>query len=374
MNGAQKESVGTAHPGLKAWATENKPLLKLGRYRRIASLILAAALLASAAAHAAQTAESRAESRAESLPYAVVVSGLGGDSTYEKLIQGWGKDLSSALRKNVGSDGRVFWLAAKKQEGVHAESTREEIRKLFDQLAARVRPHDVLELFLIGHGSYDDYDYRLSIPGPDLTASQWAELLARIPAERQAVVNMTSASGGSMAALQRKGRVVVTSTTAGRERNFSVFARYFVAALQDTAADTDKNQEISALEAFRYATREVTRYYESVKRLATEHPVLEDRGEGEGVRDPNPQNGIGMLAAALPLVRLGGQQSAADTPQARELRAKKRKLEEGIEQLKYGKASMDTEQYAQQLEKMLVELSVTQQQLDNLEKKAEPRP
>jgi len=183
VNGAQKESVGTAHPGLKAWATENKPLLKLGRYRRIASLILAAALLASAAAHAAQTAESRAESRAESLPYAVVVSGLGGDSTYEKLIQGWGKDLSSALRKNAGSDGRVFWLAAKKQEGVHAESTREEIRNLFDQLAARVRPHDVLELFLIGHGSYDDYDYRLSIPGPDLTASQWAELLARIASD-----------------------------------------------------------------------------------------------------------------------------------------------------------------------------------------------
>jgi len=337
-----------------------------GWHRRLQTALVGGALLCAGVAARAQS--------VEGVPYAVVVSGLGGDSTYEKLIQGWGKDLSTALRKNAGSDGRVFWLAAKKQEGVYAESTREEIRNLFDQLAARVRPHDVLELFLIGHGSYDDYDYRLSIPGPDLTASQWAELLARIPAERQAVVNMTSASGGSMAALQRKGRVVVTSTTAGRERNFSVFARYFVAALQDTAADTDKNQEISALEAFRYATREVARYYESVKRLATEHPVLEDRGEGEGVRDPNPQNGIGMLAAALPLVRLGSQQSAADTPQTRELRAKKRKLEESIEQLKYGKASMDTEQYAQQLEKMLVELAVTQQQLDNLEKKAEPRP
>ena len=359
MNGAPKESVGIAHPGLKAWATENKPLR---HYRRIASLFLAVTLLASGAAQGA-----RAQS-AEGVSYAVVVSGLGGDATYEKLIQGWGKDLATALRKDGAAAGRVFWLAAKKEEGVHADSRREEIVKLFDQLAARVRPGDVFELFLIGHGSYDDYDYRLSIPGGDLTAAQWAEQLNRIRAEKQVVVNMTSASGGSLAALQRKGRVVITSTTAGRERNFSVFARYFVAALQDAAADADKNQEISALEAFRFATREVTRFYDSMKRLATEHPILEDRGEGEGVREPSPQTGQGLLASSVALVHLGGGQTAADTPPVRELRAKKRRIEEGIEQLKYRKASMDTEEYAKELEKLLLDLSQTQLQLDDQEK------
>lgn len=305
---------------------------------------------------------------ADGVSYAVVVSGLGGDSAYEKLIQGWGKDLTTALRKDGAAAGRVFWLAAKKEEDVHAESRREEILKLFDQLATRVRPGDVFELFLIGHGSYDDYDYRLSVPGPDLTAAQWAEQLNRIRAEKQVVVNMTSASGGSLTALQRKGRVVITSTTAGRERNFSVFARYFIAALQDAAADADKNQEISALEAYRFAVREVARYYDSLKRLATEHPILEDRGEGEGVREPSPQTGEGLLASTVALVHLGGGQNAAETPAIREFRAKKRKLEEGIEQLKYSKASMDTTEYAKQLEKLLLELSQTQVQLDDLEK------
>ncbi|MBI4465550.1 MAG: hypothetical protein HY647_12670, partial [Acidobacteria bacterium] len=241
----------------------------------------------------------------DGLTYAVVVTGLGGEPAYEKLIQGWGKDLHAVLKRDGLPPERLFWLAAQKQEGVYAESRQEEINKLIGQLATRIRSEDLFLLFLIGHGSYDEYDYRLSIPGRDLTASQWGELLNRIRAERQAVINMTSSSGASLAAWQRKGRVVITSTSVGRERNFSVFARYFVEALQSPAADANKNEEISALEAFQYATREVARYYESAKRLATEHALLEDRGEGEGARQASPETGQGLLASTIPLLHLG---------------------------------------------------------------------
>ncbi len=312
---------------------------------------------------------SRAAQSAESLTYAVIISGLGGDDAYEKMIQGWGKDLFSRLKKNAGAEDRLFWLAAKTEEGVYAESRRERIVRLFEELSARVGPRDIFELFLMGHGSYDEYDYRLNLPGPDLTASQLSELLERIRAERQVVVNMTSSSGASLVPLRRKGRVVITSTTAGRERNFSVFARYFIAALQETAADTDKNEELSVLEAYRYANREVTRYYESLKRLATEHALLEDRGDGEGARDASAETGQGLLAASLPLLRLGDGQAAVDTPETRELRAAKRQLEEAIEQLKYRKASLSSEEYFQELEGLLIRLSEAQQRLDRLEKK-----
>lgn len=306
--------------------------------------------------------------------YAVIITGLGGDADYEKLINGWGKDLHAALRQSGVAADHLFWLAEKKQDGVYADSRREQITRLLETLAARLGPQDVFQLFLLGHGSYDDYDYRFNIPGPDLTADQFSELLGRIPCERQLVVNMTSASGGSLKSLRRKGRVVITSTTAGRERNFSVFARYFVAALQDLAADADKNQEISALEAYRYASREVARYYETQKRLATEHPLLEDRGDSEGAREATPESGQGLLAAALVVRRLGGGQPALDTPETRDLRAKKRGVEEAIERLKYSKASLDTQEYYQQLEKLLLELSQLQERLDTLEKKTEPRP
>ncbi len=325
---------------------------------RIAALVLLA-VLASGTTLWGQAAESRS--------YGVVVSSLGGDAEYEQLIQGWGKDLAAALRKGRNAEGHVYWLAAVREEGVHAVSRKEEIESLFEQLAAEVGPEDAFGLFLVGHGSYDDYDYKLSIPGPDLTGQDWADLLNRIAAERQAVVNMTSASGASLEPFQRQGRVVVTSTTAGRERNFSVFGRYFVAALQDEASDADKNQVISALEAFRYATREVTRYYETAKRLATEHPILEDTGEGDGEREPGPENGQGLLASAFPLVRFGGAETVAGSPEVQRLRAIKRQLEESIETLKYRKAGMDTEQYGEELEMLLLELSRTQLRLDEAE-------
>ncbi|MBI3895919.1 MAG: hypothetical protein HY313_08295 [Acidobacteria bacterium] len=304
--------------------------------------------------------------QAGSFTYAVVVTGLDGDPEYGKLIQAWSKDLYSLLKRDGIAQDRLFWLAANRQEGVYAESRREQITQLLGNLATRIRPQDGFQLFLIGHGSYDGYDYRFHIPGSDLTASQWNEMLGRIRAERQIIVNMTSSSGASLTPWRQKGRVVITSTTSGRERNFSVFPRYFTEALQNPASDADKNQAISVLEAFQYASREVTRYYESLKRLATEHALLEDVGEGEGVREPNPNNGQGLLASATILRHLGDS-AAVETPDTRELRAKRRQLEEAIEQLKYRKASMNTAVYQQQLEKLLLDLARIQQRLDEME-------
>ena len=75
----------------------------------------------------------------------------------------------------------------------------------------------------------------------------------RIPARRQLIVNATSASGGSVAALEKPGRGVIAATKSGTEKNATVFARYWVEALRDPAADVDKNESITALEAFEYA-------------------------------------------------------------------------------------------------------------------------
>ncbi|MBI2818782.1 MAG: hypothetical protein HYX73_02290 [Acidobacteria bacterium] len=321
-------------------------------------LSLACLLTASAA---------RAQTVGEPSTYAVIITGLGGDPDYGKMIDGWGKDLHTALEKSGLDNEHLYWLAASHQEGVYAVSQADQIRHVLNMLAERMTAQDIFQLFLMGHGSYDDYDYRFNIPGPDLTEAQFAEVLAPIKCERQVVVNMTSASGASLPAWRKKGRIVITSTSAGQERNFSVFARYFVAALQEPAADANKNESISALEAFRYATQEVTRYYESQKRLATEHPLIEDRGEGDGVREATPQNGTGLLASAMILRHMGKLEVGLDTPEARQLRARKRQAEEAIEQLKYRKASMETEVYMQQLEKLLIDLAEVQQRLDELE-------
>src|SRR6185295_9194672 len=102
----------------------------------------------------------------------------------------------------------------------------------------------------------------------------------RIKAGRQLVVNTTSCSGAFLAALQAENRVLISATKSGTERNATVFARYWLAALQDAAADTDKNETITAKEAFQFAEQKTKAFYETQKRLATEHPQLWEGNQG----------------------------------------------------------------------------------------------
>ena len=127
---------------------------------------------------------------------------------------------------------------------------------------------------------------------------------------------MTSASGGSRAALEKPNRVVITATKSGNEKNATVFARFWVEALRDPSADTDKNETVSALEAFTYAETKTAQFYDTQKRLATEHPILEDTGQGDGERKPSPENGEGLKAAQFALLRIGT--ARADGQHARE--------------------------------------------------------
>jgi hypothetical protein len=217
---------------------------------------------------------------------------------------------------------------------------------------------------LIGHGSFDGLDYKINLPGPDVSAVELAGLLDRIPAGRQLVVNMTSASGASIVALEKPNRVVIAATKSGTERNATVFARYWVEALREPAADTDKNEVITALEAFRYADRKTAGFYESQKRLATEHPLLEDTGKGDGVRAPSPENGQGLVATTFPVVRFGAAQRVAQDPIKRKLLVRREELEQQIDRLKYQKAALPAEEYRKQLAALLLELAKTQAELD----------
>ena len=139
-------------------------------------------------------------------------------------------------------------------------------------------------------------------------------------------------------------------------------ARYWDEALQDPTADLDKSDSISAMEAFSYAQRKTAAFYESQKRLATEHPVFEDTGKNEAVREPSKSEGI--LLASFPVLRIGAAQKQANDPAKQGLLAKKEDLEQKIDALKYEKAAMDPAGYKQQLTAALVELAQVQQELD----------
>jgi hypothetical protein len=286
----------------------------------------------------------------------VTVAGLGGETDYEQRFASQAQEIDKLLHAS-NSDAKVTTLYG-------PQATKTNVQNALAQIAHDAKPSDVFVLILIGHGSFDGYDYKINLPGPDLSGVELGALLDRIGCTRQLVVNTTSASGGSRAALEKANRVVITATKSGNEKNATVFARFWVEALRDPSADTDKNETVSALEAFIFAETKTAQFYETQKRLATEHPILEDTGQGDGERKPSPENGEGLKAAQFPLLRIGAAQTAASTPEKKALLEKRDQLEEQIDKLKYEKAAMPADEYRKQLQDLLIQLAKTQAELD----------
>ena len=293
---------------------------------------------------------------ARAATFYVTVAGLGGEPDYEQRFSMWAGEIESIL-KSAGGEAIIETLKG-------PAATRANVRAALEKVAREAKTDDALVVMLIGHGSFDGIDYKINLPGPDLSGSDLASLLDRVPAARQLVVDMTSASGGAINALRRENRVLITATKSGTERNATVFPRFWVEALRDPAADTDKNETISALEAFHYAQQKTAEYFDSQKRLATEHPMLEDTGKGEGVRDPSPANREGLRAAAFPLVHLGAANTLINSPEKKKLLAKKEQIEQQIDLLKYNKAELTPDEYKKKLTVLLLDLAKAQQELD----------
>jgi hypothetical protein len=292
--------------------------------------------------------------QARAATYYVIVAGLGGEPDYEQRFTAAAKDLDRIF-KAAGPTAHVYTLSG-------PQATATQLKETMDAVARDAKPADDFALILIGHGSFDGVEYKFNLVGPDVTAAEIAKMCDQIATKRQLVVDTTSASGGALQALERPGRGVIAATKSGTEKNATVFARYWVEALEDPAADTDKSDSISAMEAFTYAAKKTAAFYDSQKRLATEHAVFNDVGRGEAVREAG--NGEGALLSSFTLLRLGTSQQAANDPGKRALLDKKNELEQKIDTLKYQKAAMDPDDYKKQLTEALVELAKLQEELD----------
>ncbi|HKO19278.1 MAG TPA: hypothetical protein VJU82_10370, partial [Acidobacteriaceae bacterium] len=273
---------------------------------------------------------------------------------YEQRFTAAANELDRVF-KAEGPAARVYTLTG-------AQSTAAQLRQAMDAIARDAKPEDQFVLILIGHGSFDGVGYKFNLVGPDVSSAEIAAMCNGIAAQRQLVVDASSASGGAIPSLERPGRALIAATKSGTEKNATVFARYWVEALQDPAADTDKSDSVSAWEAFSYATKKTANFYDSQKRLATEHAVFEDTGEGQPVREVGDREG--RLLSSFVIVHLGASRQAANDAGKRTLLSRKEVLEEKIDTLKYQKAAMDPAEYRKQLTSALIELARVQQELD----------
>jgi len=301
----------------------------------------------------------------------LVVAGLGGEPAYVESFYRWGAAMVDAARGRLGlADSSVIFLAERPERDparIRARSTKEEIGRAVEALAARSAPGDRVLVLLIGHGSAEGGEARLNLPGPDLTAAELAVLLDRLKGREVAVVNAASASGAFLDALAAEGRIVVTATRNAAERNRTLFAGHFVDAYAGDGADADRDGRVSLFEAFEYARREVARAYSGEGRLQTEHALLDGDGDGRAVTEPDPAGPDARAALAFVLgndrttavAEVGGD--AASDPALRELHETRRRLEREVAELRAAKDTLDAAVYVRELERLLLELARTNQ-------------
>lgn len=279
---------------------------------------------------------------------AVIINGAGGEPEYAKQFTEWTTQLSSVLSQRYGFDAKRIKVLSEKL------ASAEEVKRAFGSLKSELDANNVLFLFLIGHGSFDGKEAKFNLVGPDLSASDYNQLLSSLPTRRIVVFNMSSASGEFVKPLSAKGRIVVTATRNGQETNATRFAGFFIAALNATDGDTDQDGHTSVLEAFVYANRLTEEFYKRAGRLATEHALIDDNGDGVGRE--KPEAGEGLLARATYLDSLSGDEAAASAATGRLLKERSR-LEGEIEQLIARKGSMAEAEYEATLERLFIELA-----------------
>jgi hypothetical protein len=357
------------------------------RTPRVRQFSAAIALAMAVPAACGAEAEPR-NAEAEPRPRVVVVIGAPGTDKYAAMFRDWAKAWRTAAEAGgaqftlIGADSPAMSLeetpvelelslpAAKSIEAAPGETANavpvaDDRVRLQDLLAVQAEraDADVLWLVLIGHGTFDGDVAKFNARGPDVSAKELGEWLKPIPAP-VAIINCTSGSGPFIPVASGPGRVVIAATKSGFELNFARFGKYLAAAIGDVAADLDKDGQTSLLEAYLTACRGVAEFYQKDQRLATEHALLDDNGDGlgtpaawfRGVRaTQRAKQGAaldGLRAHQLHLVR---SDSESDMPPT--VRARRDELELELAALRDQKAKLGAEAYYSELEPLLVELA-----------------
>lgn len=287
----------------------------------------------------------------------LVVLGAEGEAAFGAQFSAWATIWEEAARQ-----GRWrFHLIGDLVGDSSGSQARDQLQTRLSALAQE----SALPLWIvcIGHGTFDGRSARFNLLGEDFSADELAAWLAGMQ-RPAAVLQCASASAPFLSALSAPNRVVISATKSGQEVNFARFGGALAAAAVDPTADLDKDRQVSLLEAFLRAARRTEEFYAGENRLATEHPLLDDNGDGRGTRAA-AFAGVRPVREADSGVTLDGYAahqwflipSAAEAELPPERRARRDALEREIFLLRDRKADFTAEAYYAELERLLVQLA-----------------
>lgn len=277
----------------------------------------------------------------------LIITGAEGDAEF---IEGFGT--SAAQWEAAAAAGDLEVKRATDREGIQAVI----------ETAIAVPPSEFW-IVLIGHGTYDGRVAKFNLAGLDVSADELKEWLA--PFEKPLIfINTASASSPFVPAIAGENRVVISATKSGNELNFSHFGGFLAAALQSESADLNKDDQVSILEAFLLASSHTAEYFEKEGRLATEHALIDDNGDGKGTR--------GDWFEGLRVVKKTSEDAEPDGLRARnfhlvpneidralsaELRVRRNDLEREVEKVRAKREEIGDEAYYKRLEAIFLEIA-----------------
>ena len=295
-------------------------------------------------------------------PTLAVVVGAEGLAEYGKEFRTWAGRWQEAARQA----GASFVLIG--GDDATEGTNREELQQfLASQPAEAEAP---LWLVLIGHGTHHRDTANFNLRGPDVSSKELAEWLQGFK-RPLVVINCASSSGPFIRDLAGPDRIVITATRSGAEQNYARFGDYFSQAVSDPAADLDHDEQISLLEAFLSASGRTARFYEEEARLATEHALLEDTGDGLGT-SADFYRGVRPVRTAQDDAPLDGRLAARtvlipsdiDRDFTAEQLAQRAEIEQEIDRLRGRKADLDEEAYYNELEELIIRLARLYEDVD----------
>ena len=232
--------------------------------------------------------------------YALIIGGVGGEKSFYDEFWNATTRMRELLIGEYGyAPERVTFLFEDDGEAsdlIDGKSTKAGVEAAFADLQSRMQSEDRFLLFMVGHATKTGGGLKFNSPGRDIRDVEWAALIEEIPAERMVLIFGFPYSARLVPQVSKVGRTIITACSAREGYLRSGFGNILVDAFSDRAADADNNDAISLLEAFLYTQKRVKTWYESDGSVQSEHPHLDDNGDGIASRKELPNASDGALA------------------------------------------------------------------------------
>ena len=237
--------------------------------------------------------------------YVLIIGGVAGEKSFYDAFWGGTAGFHQLLTDTYGyTPDQITFLFEDSGDTdgtdtpVDADSDRDSVFAAFQDLAARVQPTDRFLLFMLGHASRTGQGHvKFNLRGRDIAEAEYVEHLQRIRAENQILIFGFPYSGRFVRHLSAPGRVILTSSSPNEGYSLQAgFGEVFVQAFATGANDGNGDGDISLLEAFLALQTQTEAWYVNNGSIQSEHPHLDDNGDGRAARDLTEKQADGTFA------------------------------------------------------------------------------